>query len=117
MRKLLTILLLICYFTNAYAQPQTAGETIAKYSIAKKRLLVLSVAAFTNLITQNSLDRDSVMLMACRATGLPFLIAYEDDYDSLSSVTQLINSGKIRQAAQSLNYLKGEKRARLLSEL
>ncbi|WP_177189438.1 histidine kinase dimerization/phosphoacceptor domain -containing protein [Chitinophaga sp. YR573] len=64
-------------------------------------------------MAQNNLDRDSVMLIACRITGLPFLLPYTGDDDN----TDLINAGKVHEAIRSLKSLKNEERLQLLIEL
>jgi two-component system, sensor histidine kinase PdtaS len=104
---------------NTFGQPLTSGETVRTYSNAQKRLLVRSTAKFINAITQNNLDKDSVMLISRSVTGLPFLVAYSEDHDAGSSSvgTDLINSGGIPQAIQLLSGLKGETRMYLLIKL
>src|SRR5450432_3711859 len=117
MRSAAIVLLLL---TSAFAHGQTmsAVETVNNYSIAQKRLLVISTAQFTNLISQNNLDKDSIMIMACRLTGLPFLLPYNEGFaDKVSGGADFINTGKIAQAVLLLNKQAGEKKIQLLVEL
>ena len=115
----LSILILICLSNSLSAQTLTGKEAVSNYTLAQKKLLVLSTAKFTHLITQNTLDRDSVMLIACRVTGLPFLTAYADDFDpELSSVgNDLINTGKISEATRLWYKLEGDDRVQLSIKL
>ena len=119
MVRCFTTALLVCLWFNLHSQSLTGKETVSRYNSAQKRLLVLSTARFINLHTQDNLDRDSVMLMACRITGLPFLTPYTDDFDNeLPSVgADLINAGKIPEAIRLLKGLDGVKRLQLLIEL
>jgi len=119
MVKCLTITLLVCLGFDLHSQLLTGEETVRSYSSAQKRLLVRSTATFTNLITQNNLDHDSVVLIACKVTGLPFLLAYTDDDDneSPSPGAGLINAGKIPEAIHFLKGLDGEMRLQLSIEL
>ena len=109
----------ICLGIYSYSQPLTAGETVDKYSIAQKRLLVRSTAEFINLITQNSFDQDSIMLLSCRLTGTPFLTAYNEynDGEAPSIGAELINKGRITEATQFLKTLDTNKQTQLLIDL
>ena len=119
MLKCLSITLLVFLNFNLYTQPLTAKETVKQYTLAQKMLLVHSTAQFTHLITQNRLDKDSVMLIACGVTGLSFLTAYADEFDpELSSVgNELIDAGKITEASRLLYKLEGNDRVQLLIKL
>lgn len=110
-RKVLTLLLIVA-FNSAMGQTLTSSETVINYTPAQKRLLVISTFEFTNLITQNNLDQDSIINMSCRLTGMPFLIAYLE-YFSDSSTTvaaNLINSGHIGSAKLAVGLTMGETR-------
>jgi len=99
-------------------QVLSASVTINNYSLAQKRLLAVSTAQFTNFLTQNNLDKDSVMSMACNMTGMPFLLPYLDGFpDKISGGEDLINSGRITEAVELLKESAGEKRLQLLLEL
>ena len=121
------ILLLTLHFGGLaqYAQPAndsgrllTAAATIRNYSVAQKRLLAVNTSQFINLITENNLDKDSVMLMACQITGMPFLLPYIDGFaDKASGGEFFINSGRITEAVQLIKNLKGEKQIELQLEL
>ena len=118
MIRCLTIALLACLSCNVYCQQLTADETIKGYNTAQKRLLLRSAARFTNIISQNSLDQDSVIMIAAKVTGLPFLVAYSDEDDTPSSVTaDLINAGRIPEATQLWQRLYGEEKLRSSIEL
>jgi len=89
-RKILLLLFFVFSYFNIYSQSLSAAATISNYSIAQKNLLIVSTAKFINFITQNNRDRDSVMLTACKVTGLPFLCTYiDDDSGSLSEGADL----------------------------
>jgi two-component sensor histidine kinase/tetratricopeptide (TPR) repeat protein len=103
---------------NAGDQILSAAATISKYTVAQKRLLAISTAQFTNFITQNNLDKDSVMSMARHMTDMPFLLPYNDGFaDKTSGGEELINSGRIMEAMQFSKTLQGEQRIQLLLEL
>ena len=119
MIKYLSILFLfISSYCNGDGQVLSGPETVRNYSIAQKRLLVISTTQFANIITQNDLDQDSVMSIACDITGMPFLLPYSEGFlDSQSGGGNLINTGKIVEAKQLLHVLSGEKKIQLLIEL
>jgi len=86
--------------------------------VAQKRLLVVSTAQFTNFITQSNLDQDSVMAMACRITGMPFLLPYSDGFTGKASGGEdLINLGRIPEAIRFSDNCQGEQQIQLLLEL
>jgi two-component system, sensor histidine kinase PdtaS len=96
----------------------SAAATISKYSIAQQRLLVVSTAQFINAITQNHLDKDSVLSMACHMTGMPFFLPYSEGFSNTASGGEhLIDSGRITEAIQLSKHLKGEQEIQLLLEL
>jgi two-component sensor histidine kinase len=104
--------------SNAGGPVLSAATTIRNYSVGQKRLLAVSSAQFINQITENNLDKDSVMLMACKITGMPFLLPYSDGFaDKISGGEFFINSGRITEAAQLVKKLKGEKQIELQLEL
>ena len=113
------IMLLFIMGLPALGQPASARVTLENYSIPQKRLLVVSTAQFINFLTQSSLDQDSVMSIACRITGLPFLLPYNENFGNNVALagTALVNAGKIPEAIQLLNSQQGEKRIQLLLEL
>ena len=119
MVRFLTIALLVCLWFSLHSQPLTGEETVQNYSGAQKRLLVRSTARFINAISQDNLDRDSAVLIACEVTGLPFLLAYTDadDSGSPSPGADLINAGRITEATELLKGLDGEKRLQLSIDL
>jgi two-component system, sensor histidine kinase PdtaS len=73
---MLTIIQLLLLIVSANGQSLSAAETVKHYPVAQKRLLVISTAQFANFITQDNLDHDSVMSIACHITGMPFLLPY-----------------------------------------
>ena len=113
----IVVFVFVCFTT--YGQPPTGAETVMRYSFAQKKLLVRSTERFINLITQDNLDRDSVTIMACRITGIPFLTAHSAAYEneSLSAGTALVNAGKIQEASQLLKNLKGDEKLQLTIDL
>ncbi len=112
------MILLLFFVATSNAQSAAAAETVKNYSVAQKRLLAISTAQFANFITQNNLDQDSIMTIACRITGTPFLLPYKEGLeDNLSTGWDLINAGRIDQAIQLLNKLKIEKKVPLMIEL
>jgi len=100
-------------------QPLTGPAAVAGYSPAEKQLLVRSTAAFIQFLNQESLDKDTVMLIACRITGVPFLLAWAEDPDStgVSPGAQLINAGQIGQAVKLFGSLRGQARTQPAVEL
>ena len=97
----------------------TGPATVAGYSPAQKQLLVRSTAAFIQVLNQQSLDRDTVMLIACRITGVPFLLAWTEDPDSttFSPGAQWINTNKIAQAIRLFKSAPGQVKTQLAIEL
>ncbi|HVU94487.1 MAG TPA: histidine kinase dimerization/phosphoacceptor domain -containing protein [Puia sp.] len=88
----LTIGALGFLLSPASGQKLSAAETVKNYSLAQKRLLVINMLQFTNLISQNSLDQDSLMAISCRFTGMPFLLPYSEgiEADSQGRIPQLL---------------------------
>ncbi|HMC83873.1 MAG TPA: sensor histidine kinase, partial [Chitinophagaceae bacterium] len=118
MLRTITIILLLSIGVSLNAQNITAAETVKNYSTAEKRLLVISMAQFINILTQNNLDQDSVMSMACRITAMPFLLPYNEGFvNKVSGGEDLINAGKIAEAKLLLESVGGEKQIQLLIEL
>jgi two-component sensor histidine kinase len=117
-RYLLTVLsAFVCF--SLPGQPQSGASAVIGYTMAQKQLLILSTAKFINILNENEVDRDSAILIACRITGVPFLIAYGDDPDSGADFagSGLINSGRISEAIRLLAGLKGEQRLELTIQL
>jgi len=117
MMRCLIIVSFVCLGSNLYCQTLTGQETVRGYNSAQKKLLVLSTAKFINIITQNSLDRDSVMLISRNLTGIPFLTAHTEDYEPAAVGDDLINAGKISQAIQLLKGLEEDMRMSLFIKL
>jgi two-component sensor histidine kinase len=117
----LAIMLLISFFCSLQADGQTisAQATLKNYNVSKKRLLALNTAQFIDFVTQDNLDQDSVMSLARRLTGLPFLLPYTENFqDGVSTPgTSLINAGKISEAENLVNSQLGEKQIMLIIEL
>jgi two-component sensor histidine kinase len=97
-RYLLMLAFFVCFCSGVFGQGLSGAETVKGYTVAQKQLLVASTAKFINTITQNNLDRDSVVLIACQVTGLPFEIAYHDDY-----LPGAVGADQIRQAVWYLH--------------
>ena len=110
MVRYLTIVAFVCLGCNLYGQSPTVEEAMMEYNSAQKKLLAVSAARFINIITQNHLDRDSLMLMSRNLTGIPFLTAHSEEDESSAVGNDLINAGKISQAIQLSKGLEGEKR-------
>jgi two-component system, sensor histidine kinase PdtaS len=110
---------LTCFLGTGYGQPLSGPETVRRYSIAQQRLLVLSTTRFLDLITVHNLEEDSVRSMACRITGLPWLLPYTEGLDPAAGTpgSDLIDSGRISEAARLLNSAEGEGRIQLLLQL
>jgi two-component system, sensor histidine kinase PdtaS len=104
---------------GAHGQPVTGPAAVAGYSPAQKQLLVRSTATFTQFLNQQSLDKDTVMMIACRITGVPFLLAWAEDPDhtSFSPGAQWINTGNIAQAIRLFESVKGRSRSQPAIEL
>ncbi|MEO6315257.1 MAG: sensor histidine kinase [Chitinophagaceae bacterium] len=103
---------------SASARSLSGPAAVENYTIAQKRLLIRSTAQFINLISQSNIDQDSVISMARQITQLPFLLQYTEGLDDRQSKSAgLINAGKITEAKQLLNTLRGEQRIQLLIEL
>jgi hypothetical protein len=55
-----------------FGRPVSAKTTLLKYIVPEKRSLAVKTAQFINIFTQSALDKDSVVSLACRITGMPF---------------------------------------------
>jgi two-component sensor histidine kinase len=90
-----------------------------QYTVAQMRLLTINTAQFMGVISQDSLDRDSLAWIACRITGAPFLLVYNEGFEKEGAghEDELINSGKITEAVRELRTLDLEKKMRLQLEL
>ena len=118
MLRYLSAVLFICFCLPTYGQSLSGPETAKNYSISQKRLLVTSTFQFANFINQDNLDKDSVMLIACHITGMPFLLPYNEGFsEKISVADNPINGGRIRDALTLLNNLEGERKIQLLIEL
>lgn len=103
---------------NAGIHSDIAAVIISNYSVAQKKLLEMSTVQFIETLTQNNLDKDSVMLMARQITGMPFLLPYSDGFlNKVSGGEKLVNSGQITKAIQLLKNADGEKQIQLLVEI
>ncbi|MEJ1241879.1 sensor histidine kinase [Chryseolinea sp. T2] len=100
-----------------YAQNDSGVNTTSHYSLAQKRLLLLSTASFIHRVFQDDIDGDSVMVLACQITGLPFLLAYNENLRGESPGAELINNGKIVDAVGLLKTLSADQRTQLQAEL
>jgi two-component system, sensor histidine kinase PdtaS len=112
------LLILFCYFTG-YGQSLSGPATVSRYSIAQQRLLVLTTTRFLDAITVYNLNEDSLRSMACRITGLPWLLSYTEGFDGTTNslAAGLINSGRISEATSLLNTTSGTNRIPILLEL
>jgi two-component sensor histidine kinase len=72
------VILLLSVALPSAAQPESPVVTLQYYSPAQKRLLLMSTCQFINFLTQDNLDQDSVLSIACRVTGIPFSMPYDD---------------------------------------
>jgi two-component system, sensor histidine kinase PdtaS len=111
--------LIACFCFSAAGQAPSGPATVRSYSIAQKRLLVISTARFIDLITVSNLEEDSLRSMACRITGLPWLLPYTEGLDSATDSPgyKLINSGRTSEATSLLNATVGTNRILLLLQL
>jgi two-component sensor histidine kinase len=116
MKRIAFTLLLLFVIINSYGQSISAQVTVKSYSLPKKRLLAVSTAEFINFISQNNLDQDSVMSIACRITGLPFLLPYTEGIigTAASAGVNLSEPFNVSEAVKQLKTLNGERRIRLL---
>jgi two-component system, sensor histidine kinase PdtaS len=119
MIKYLLLAIGVWLSANAYCQPLTGPAAVAGYSPAQKQLLVRSTATFIQFLNQQSLDKDTVMMIACRITGIPFLLAWAEDPDhtSFSPGAQWINAGNIAPAIRLFESLRGKPRTHSAIEL
>jgi two-component system, sensor histidine kinase PdtaS len=119
MTKYLLLIVALWLSAGAHGQPLTGPAAVAGYSPAQKQLLVRSTATFIQFLNQQSLDRDTVMLIACRITGIPFLLAWAEDPDhtSFSPGAKWINTGNIAQAIRLFESVKGGSRSQPAIEL
>jgi hypothetical protein len=100
MSRLLFLLTSLFFLSGSMIGQTLSGpETVKNYSIAQKRLLALSTFQFENFLSQNNLDQDSIMAIACMITGTPFLLPYNEGFtDKTSGDEDFINAGKIAEA-------------------
>jgi len=119
MIKFLSVVVLVCLYGHASGQDTAASTVIKNYSVPQKRLLTVTTARYIDIISQRIVEKDSLMLLACKITGQPFLTAYsEGNIDDPGLVAAgLINAGNPRGAAEMLRGLQAEKRYPLLISL
>src|SRR5580704_7554315 len=91
---------LICSLGTGYGQSLSGPETVRRYSIAQRRLLAYSTTRFLDLITVHNLEEDSLRSMACRITGLPWLLPYTEGLDSVTGRIPML----LRQAIAYLHW-------------
>lgn len=116
--RAISIILITMICLTVHGQTISAGETVKNYSSAQKHLLAISTFQFENFISENVLDQDSLMAIACRITGMPFLLPYNEGFaDKTSGGEDLINTGRIAEAKQLFRNLEGENRIQILIEL
>ena len=113
------IILLLITFTSINGQTSSVAETVKNYTIAKKRLLVTGVFQSANCLTQNNLDQDSIMAIACRITHMPLLFPYKESFPEESNTPTInyLNSGQLNEAKRSIKLTTGSKRAQALLEI
>jgi len=90
---------LTCCFHTCYGQPLSGPETVRRYSMAQQHLLAISTTRFLDLITVHNLEEDSLRSMACRITGLPWLLPYTEGLDSVAGRIPML----LRQAIAYLH--------------
>ncbi|QHS59244.1 sensor histidine kinase [Chitinophaga agri] len=84
-----------------------------------KRFLVQSTGNFLYGVSQGRIDKDSAMIYSCDIYQLSKLTPYNEDYKTGKDYPgqALIDAGKVEQATQLLNSIKGTPRLQLLAEL
>lgn len=119
MIKFLSVAVLVSLYVHASGQDTPASTVIKNYSVPQKRLLTVTTARFINIINQRIVERDSLLLLACKITGQPFLTVYSagsiDDPGVVAA--GLINAGNTKEASLMLKDLQADKRYPLLVSL
>jgi hypothetical protein len=117
--RIIAAIILLCIISAANGQTISAEETVKNYSVSQKRLLVINTAQFINYLTQDNLDQDSVMTMACHITGMPFLLPYNETFPgNYHSITaDLVNDGRMEETKRKVTMMKGEMRIQGLLEI
>ncbi|MEJ1241878.1 histidine kinase dimerization/phosphoacceptor domain -containing protein [Chryseolinea sp. T2] len=117
MLKYIATILCSIFCGQLCGQENSGVNTVSHYSLAQKRLLLLSTASFIHRVIQDDVDRDSVLILACQITGLPFLLAYDEHIGRGSPGAKLINNGRIKEAVRLQTKLNAEQRMQLQAEL
>lgn len=118
MKITITILLLIA-FTGIKGQISSVPETVKNYNLAQKRLLVIGVFQSANCLTQNILDQDSIMAIACHVSHMPFLLPYKECFpeETNAPTSKFLNIGQINEAKRSVNLTSSHSRIQSLLEI
>ena len=116
--RMITLLLTLT-FNNVAGQTLTGTETVNNYSIAQKRLLAITIFQCADFQTQNNQDQDSIMAIACKITGMPFLLPFNETFPANrnAQTTELLNTGRLKEAKQKLDKKSGEIRIQGLLEI
>jgi len=91
----------------------------SNYDLKKTRLLVQIVGTYLFVANQGIIDADSAMILAGKAERIPYLIAYDEDYNLGSRLLdeKFQNLASMHVAAALLPKLQGENKILLLLKL
>ncbi|WP_343697033.1 sensor histidine kinase [Flavobacterium sp.] len=115
MKRIVFYLILLISYTS-FGQLSPA---VAKYDLAKKRLLINACSIYLFNANQGAIDVDSSVVVACKAYKLPVSLAYDEGLNDGSYLIgkDLIEKEDINSVKKLLAKTKGEDRIKLVLQL
>jgi len=114
-------LLLLAFFFMMQPQhgQQLRNPLPPSYGVGLQRVLMHATGGFIYAICQGQVDKDSAMAMATQMYGLGRLFPYNEAYVTDKEATERspLDENNVKEAAQLLTTLQGEKRLRQLADL
>lgn len=116
MKRPLTFYLIFLITNSLFAQ---IAPAVAKYDLAKKRLLIQSCSTYLFNANQGAIDVDSAVVVACKAYKLPVSLSYTEGFSDDTKLigSEFIDKGNITSVLKLLAKSKGEDQIKLLLQL
>ncbi len=116
MKRPLSFYLILLITNSLFAQ---IAPAVAKYDLAKKRLLIQSSSMYLYNANQGAIDVDSAAVIASKAYKLPLSLSYDEGFNDGTKLigSDFIEKGDVNSALKILVKLKGEDQIKLLLQL